>query len=520
MATQFEEIITRYKVEDAYTAATMRMAGATKTLAKTVSSAQAKMASGGKASAGSFLKGIKDALGQGLRGVQMPGLDDFTNLGKMAIGALAGVATAAGVAGIAAMKNAGDFDALVKSLEAIEGSAGRAKTVLSELREIAKLPGIELQDAIQSFVNLKRSDLGGDFAKRIIEELGNANAMGGGGAAEFSQVMRAITQIANKPFLQGDELVQLMEAGIPAYKLIKDIFGTTDTEQLKKQGIDSRMVLEGLVKSLSKMPRVAGGAKNDFENLGAAITQATVAAGSALNTVLLPRLNEVTKVLEDMTEGGVIQRAFEDIAEMIGGLGGETSTEDLLYGILVEAKTMAAGLQNLFNNAEGATNWFQDAWEWLTKPRGGPELEQWEKNKREAANDGAESLSQMRQRFIDEMEGEKARRQKEREKEAKEVKSPTSKPNETPAKVWAPIVDTARNTARMVQLQQKQNDISQQILGGGGRTPIDAVTLGNLRSGRGGGKMSLDQAIRFLVAAVHREGQNAVMTNLLTQARR
>ncbi len=468
---------------------------------------------------GRFFEGLRNKTKATLNRVEGPGIQDFSNLGKAVIGSLVGVATAASVAGVNAMRQAADFDALVKSLETVEGQGDRTKTVLKELRELAKLPGIELNDTIQSFVNLRRSNLGGDFAKSLIRELGNANATGGGGQAEFSQAMRAITQIANKPFLQGDELIQLMEAGIPAYQLIKDIFGTTDTEELKRQGIDSRKVLEGLVQAMSKMPRVANSAKNDFENLAAAVSQASISAGAALNRAFLPKIREATAALDAMSESGAITRAFEDIAEMLGGSTGVSPMEDLLFGILVEAKTIAAGIQNLIANAEGAKEGIEGIWDWATTPRGGENKEQWEKNKANAEG-AAPTLGQLRQKFIDEMEGEKRRLEANRKRKAEDDAKAGTKPiSETEAadQIISPMVETARNTARIAQLQEKQNQITESIIGGTTRPNLTPVELGGLRSG---GRRTIPNLIQLLTTAVYQENHNAAMGVQLDMARR
>ena len=117
MATT-EEIITRYSANEGdYVRGTEKAIGATKKLAKAVGVTQDKIARGRFTSSqgqnGFFGKFFKDLKGMKMSAVEMPGFDDFANLGRMAIGTLAGVATAAGVAGIAAMRKAGDFDALV-----------------------------------------------------------------------------------------------------------------------------------------------------------------------------------------------------------------------------------------------------------------------------------------------------------------------------------------------------------------------------------------------------------------------
>lgn len=444
--------------------------------------------------------------------VSTPDLGDFANLGRMAIGTMAGVGAAAGAAGITAMKKAADFDALVKSLEAVEGQGKASKAILEELRDLAKLPGLDFSDAIQSYANLRRNGLDRAFSQSLIREIGNQNAASGGGIAEFGQLMRAISQIATKPFLQGDELIQLTEGGLPAYAMIKQIFGTTDTEELKRQGIDSRKVLEGLVATLSKMPRVAGGAKNDFENLGEAINQAMVNAGGALNTAFLPKIRELSDSLEELSDGGVIKRAFEDIAEMLGGIGGDSSVEDVLLGILVESKTIAYATSQLWYNLEGLKahfDVFMQARDWVT-PGGIAEKIVNAIGLGQPSESAAPNLAEMRQKFIDEMEGEKARLAQKRAKGKKAIEgtSPTPSGSSNPTTILERAsFETAQNTARMVQLQKKQNDISSSIIGGTSRPGITPVEM----AGLGRSRKRLPDIIKLLTTAVYQEGYNAAM---------
>jgi len=235
-----------------------------------------------------------------------------------AVTAAIGLAAAAvGAFGVAAVNKAAQFDSLVRSLEAVEGSSAKAAKRLKELRDLAKAPGIGFEEAVMGDALLRRSGISEGMSTRIMREMANQIAGSGGGRAEFERVMRAMMQISSKPFLQGDELLQLTEAGLPAHKMVRDAFGTSDTEELKRRGIGSAQVIEALVTSLEKTARVAGGAKNDFENLGAAFDYLQVQAGMAINRAFLPFVNHITGMLELMGEAGIADTVFGRVAESI-----------------------------------------------------------------------------------------------------------------------------------------------------------------------------------------------------------
>ena len=52
--------------------------------------------------------------------------------------------------GVSAFREFGQYDALAKSLEAVEGNAQRAADAMKVLRDVAKLPGIGLQESIRA----------------------------------------------------------------------------------------------------------------------------------------------------------------------------------------------------------------------------------------------------------------------------------------------------------------------------------------------------------------------------------
>jgi tape measure domain-containing protein len=191
-----------------------------------------------------------------------------------------------------------------------------------------------------------------DMAERTLREFGNANATAGGGKAELSQVLRAVSQMSTKPFLQGDELLQLTEAGIPAYKMLKDIFGTSDTEELKKAGIDSAQVIAALVAELEKAPRVAGGAKNTFENVGDALSYAAVVGGQAISDSFLPYFQEAADAIEELSNDGTIKSAFEamaqDVLSVIGA--GADDASDLLMDVMQNLIVASAMWRNVSLN--------------------------------------------------------------------------------------------------------------------------------------------------------------------------
>jgi tape measure domain-containing protein len=286
------------------------------------------------------------------------------------VGAVGAATTALVALGTVSIRKSSEFDAMVKALEAIEGSAKGAGDAIEELRKIAARPGLGLEEAISGYSGLRRAGLDRDMSMRILGSAGNANALAGGGREELSRILLAITQIAMKPNLSGEELMQLNEGGIAASRIIGDAFGTFDGAELKKMGVDSREALEALVEGMEAMPQAASSAKNSIENLQMGIDMALVGIGSGLTTHLIGPLDELGLAISRAEESGL----FETLGDTLGMIvtntfpeltatGGEL--EDQLVVLAARVADVAQALGNLKMNIEDITSFG-----WNTSPAG------------------------------------------------------------------------------------------------------------------------------------------------------
>lgn len=232
---------------------------------------------------------------------------------------------------------AAEFDALEKSLIAVEGGSKAAGIEMKRLLAIAQGPGLGQQETIAGYAQLRNAGLTQQLAERLIRELGNANARAGGGPQQLAGILRQISQAASKPYLQGEELSTLTENGIPAYKIVKDALGTSDTAELKAKGITSVQVLEAIAASLEKTERVAGGTKNSFDNLMDTISMAQVSIGRGVNETWGPFADELNSVIAAADKGGVFTELGRSITEALSM--DDVTTKEALINILAFAKT-------------------------------------------------------------------------------------------------------------------------------------------------------------------------------------
>lgn len=212
------------------------------------------------------------------------------------------------------------FDALESSLKAVEGSADAAAEAMKRLQEIAKLPGLGLQEAIKGFSGLRLAGLNQSQSERLLLQFGNANALSGGGMEEFSRLLLALKQIVNRPFIMGEELNQLSEAGVPAHKILRDRFGTADGGELKAMGVTSGMALEAITQALEKMPRAGDNAKNAIENMQMAWSLALSKIGSGITEKLMPHVKVAIDAFDKVASSGTFEIVGQHLADMVSAL--------------------------------------------------------------------------------------------------------------------------------------------------------------------------------------------------------
>jgi tape measure domain-containing protein len=230
--------------------------------------------------------------------------------------------------GAGAVKAFGDLEALQKGLISVMGSAEAAGREFTKLKEVAKLPGLGLEEAVRGSVNLQSAGFSADQAREALLQFGNALATVGKGKNELNLVVLALTQLQNKSSGFGQDLRQLVEQLPQLRGALTNAFGTADSEAIANLGVTGKQVVETLITEFGKLPRVSGGIKNAFENLSDSTKIAFANLGEALNKSLnieglLNRIsNFVTKAAEAFSRlSPGTQKAIVAIAGLTAAIG-------------------------------------------------------------------------------------------------------------------------------------------------------------------------------------------------------
>ena len=224
-------------------------------------------------------------------------------------------------AGAAAVNAAMQMESLEKGLAATMKSTAAAATELERLKEVSKLPGLGLKEAVQGSIRLQTLGSTADESRRIMRELGNALAVVGGGKEDFSEVIQQLSQMAAVGKVTKENLDPIVERIPQIAAIIKDKFGAAalgdPAKTFERMGISAQQFIGVVVSELEKGGRAGGDLKTSMENL----REEVFATAAEFGKSLVPIGKTVVKdVLTPMVE-----RAKE-LATAFNNLTPETKT--------------------------------------------------------------------------------------------------------------------------------------------------------------------------------------------------
>lgn len=180
---------------------------------------------------------------------------DFLRVSNTAALAITGIGAAIAAAGAKAIQAAGNLQNVQTAFTNMLGSAEKASAFTKQLQSFAAATPFEFNQvtaAAQKFLAF------GFTAEQVIPTLtavGDAAAGVGLGAEGINRVTLALGQIAAKSKVQSDEMLQLTEAGIPAWQMLADKIGVSVPEAMDmvtKGMVDAQTGISALVTGMSQ----------------------------------------------------------------------------------------------------------------------------------------------------------------------------------------------------------------------------------------------------------------------------
>lgn len=210
--------------------------------------------------------------------------DNLASIGnKMVLGITAPIL---GI-GVAAIKAAGDMQALRLSLETTMGNAGysigQARNEMEMLREVGKNPGIDFEQAVKASLRLQGVGFSADRARVTIENLAKAIASAGGDPESLNRVTIQMAQMIGKGQVLASDL-QVMKESLPSLAtMMQKAFGPTTAEGIRDMGINADEFIRGITEEMKKMGPVSSGINNAIVNMFNSIKQFAAEIGEDLN---------------------------------------------------------------------------------------------------------------------------------------------------------------------------------------------------------------------------------------------
>lgn len=244
-----------------------------------------------------------------------------------------------------AVEIVGKFDRMERGMTTLTGSAEGARRRMDELREASELPGVDFAQAVQADIKLQSVGVSAEMSKQAIIQFGNALSLAGGTAQDLDGVILALTQIISKGKVSAEEINQIAERVPQVRKVMKEAFGTADTEALQKMNISAEEFVETLTQGFAQLDRASAGLDEKFADI-------TTTLQVAVNALMKGLVGEGTKGLSELSTavkenlfmfealGVGIAKIGSVVVNTLGQLGREFTDVSAMIGLVAEGESL------------------------------------------------------------------------------------------------------------------------------------------------------------------------------------
>lgn len=221
-----------------------------------------------------------------------------------------------------AMFQTGDqAERLDVQLKAVMGSIAGGKEASAWIQGFAKNTPLQLSEVTQVFVRLKA--FGIDPMNGAMQGIVDQAYKLGGGFEEVQGISLALGQAWAKQKLQGEEILQLIERGVPVWQLLEQVTGknTAELQKLSEAGKLGRDTISALMNEIAAQS--SGAAANNMSLLSGLISNAQdnlakfyrmVAENGAL-TWLKNQLASLNREFDQMARDGRLQEWAQRLSD-------------------------------------------------------------------------------------------------------------------------------------------------------------------------------------------------------------
>jgi tape measure domain-containing protein len=259
-------------------------------------------------------------------------------------GAVAGIGL--GILARESVRTVASLDRLRRGMTTLEGSAEGGRQRMDELMEAARLPGLEFEQAVKGDIRLRSVGLSAEMSKRSIIEMGNALALAGGSSADLDGVVLALTQIISKGKVSAEEINQIAERVPQVRAVMKDVFGTADTEALQKMNINAEEFISRLIDGFGRLERATAGLDEKMADFRTSINLATEAFAEGLVRQGVEGASQLGNALQENTDlirelGSATSNFFSLVGSAIKSADDAVVSAIAHIGLMMDGQTLA-----------------------------------------------------------------------------------------------------------------------------------------------------------------------------------
>lgn len=165
----------------------------------------------------------------------------------------------------AAVATMSAFEQLEIRMRSLMGSAAEGERAFAWIKQFATDTPYEVDQISESFMRLKAFGL--DPMDGSLKAVTDTAAKMGGGFETVSRISLALGQAWTKQKLQGEEILQLIEAGVPVWDMLAKVTGksTGELQKMSEKGLLGREVLRDLIDEMGRL--ADGSAAAQMESL-------------------------------------------------------------------------------------------------------------------------------------------------------------------------------------------------------------------------------------------------------------
>jgi tape measure domain-containing protein len=192
--------------------------------------------------------------------------------------------------GAAAVSVAEDLKMAELAFTTMLGSGEKAKKFLSDLQSFAASTPFEFPDLIDAAKKMQAMGFEADKVVPTLRSIGDAAAALGGGKSFIDGVTTALGQMQAKGKVSAEEMNQLAERGVPAWKMLADNIGVSIPEAMK-------LSEKGAISAATAIPAILQGMNDKFGGQMAKASQTLTGVWSNFKDQLTYTLGDIGKTL-------------------------------------------------------------------------------------------------------------------------------------------------------------------------------------------------------------------------------